>query len=119
VKLLELPSDKLEKYRNSFVYVNSFHVSQLDVFHSLLRATGTEKKDWKVTKVPADDAIAEGRKALAAGDQKGGIDMFVGMMFKDGAGGDFRAKSHNGVLGLEEEDLDEVVSRTVKKVETS
>ncbi|TVY36586.1 hypothetical protein LOCC1_G008568 [Lachnellula occidentalis] len=119
VKLLSLPSEKLLKYRNSFVYINSFHVSQLDIFHSLLKATSTEEAAWKVTKVPVHNAITEGRNALAAGDYKGGLDMFVGMMFKEGAGGDFRPKSNNGDLGLVEENLDEVVAQVVKKVEAA
>lgn len=119
VKLLSLPSEKLLKYENSFVYIDSFHVSQLDMFRSLLKATGTEEKEWKVTKVPVDVAIAGGRKAFAAGDHKGGLDMFVGTMFKEGSGGDFRSKSNNVDLGLDEEDLDEVVSQVVKQVEAA
>ena len=89
------------------------------MFHSLLKATGTEEKEWNVTNIPVDDAIAAGRKAFAAGDHRRGLDMFVGMMFKEGSGGDFKAKSDNGVLGLAEEDLDEIVSQVVKQVEAA
>lgn len=38
-----------------------------------------------------------------------------GRCFKIGSGGDFKAKSDNGLLGLEEENLDEVVGRVVEQ----
>lgn len=116
-KLFELPAAELEKYKNNFVRINSFHVSQMEMFTSVMKATGTEEKDWIVTKIPIDDAIAQGTEAFQSGDRKGAIDILYGMNFKPGAGGNFQHKSDNKVLGLEEEDLDEVVRRVVKEVE--
>lgn len=115
-KLLELPPATHQQYANRFVYVSSFHVSQMDVFHSLLKATGTQEKDWKVYKVPVDAAIAEGSKEFQAGNYHGLRDLMYGRCFKEGAGGNFKAKSDNGILRLAEEDLDEIVRSVVKKV---
>ena len=39
--------------------------------------------------------------------------------FKTGMGGCYEGKSSNGVLGLEEESLDEVVEEVARKAETS
>lgn len=43
--LLGLPGDTLQKYQNKFFYIDSFHTSQMDMFHSVLKATGTKEKD--------------------------------------------------------------------------
>ena len=114
-KLLELPVAKLERYKNDFVYVQSFSVSQNDMLRALYRATGSSEGDWKVTKVPVEEAIVAGRKEAEGGNHFGLVDVLYGMNFKPGAGGSYEHKVTNGVLGLEEESLDEVVGRVVQQ----
>jgi hypothetical protein len=116
-KLLELPLDKLEKYKNGCVYVQSFCVSQMEMLTALKKATGTEDNDWEITKVPVDEAIAQGYKEAQNGNQIGMVDVLYGTNFKPGMGGNFQHKLDNKVLGLHEEDLDEVVARVVLEVE--
>jgi len=114
-KLLELPIDKLEKFKNGFVHVQSFCVSQIDMFNALKKATGTADKDWQISKVSVDQAIAQGNKEAQDGNRAGMIDVLYGMNFKPGMGGNFQHKIDNKVLGLAEEDLDEVVKRIVEE----
>jgi len=116
-KLLELPIDKLEKFRNGFVHVQSFCVSQREMFNALKKATGTTDQDWQISKIPVDQAIAQGNKEAQNGNREGMIDVLYGMNFKPGMGGNFQHKIDNELLGLYEEDLDEVVKSVVHKLE--
>jgi hypothetical protein len=116
-KLLELPIDKLERYKNGFVYVQSFCVSQMEIFNALKKATGTTDQDWQISKIPVDQAIAQGNKEAQNENRAGMIDVLYGMNFKPGMGGNFQHKIDNELLGLYEEDLDEVVKSVVHKLE--
>ena len=116
-KLLSLPSEQLETHRNKFVYVQSFCVSQNQMLSSVCKATGSSESEWVITKVPVDEAIASGRKEVESGNYRGMIDMGYGTSFKPGAGGDYEKRIDNGALGLEEEDLDEVVKGIVEGME--
>lgn len=116
-KLLELPVSTLAQYRNKFVYVHSFHVSQMDMLKALEKVTNTEEKDWKITKIPVDEAIEKGRSEVSNGVRKGMIDVLCGMSFKPGAGGNYQDKSANGLLGLAEESLDAIVAEIVSNLE--
>jgi hypothetical protein len=116
-KLLELPIEKLEKYKYGFVHVQSFCVSQMDMFDALKKATGTTDKDWQISKVPVDQAVAKGNKDAQNGNRAGMIDVLYGMNFKPGMGGNFQHKIDNEFLGLYEEDLDEVVRSAIYKLE--
>ena len=49
-KLLELPIAELGKYKDKFVYVQSFSVNQLDMLHSVQKATDTTEKNWRIMK---------------------------------------------------------------------
>ena len=118
-KLLELPIGKLEKYKNGFVYVQSFCVSQMEMLNALKKATGTEDKDWKITKIPVDEAIAQGNNDAQDGNRMGMVDVLYGMNFKPGMGGNFQRKSDNQFLGLDEEDLEEVVKGVVQEAEAT
>ena len=114
-KLLELPASELAQYKNNFAYIQSFNVSQKDILQALEKATGTTEKDWQITKVPVDEAIAHGREEIAKGNFMGMADVMVGMSFKPGMGGFYEEKSSNRVLGLAEESLDEVITEFVKQ----
>lgn len=118
-KLLELPTSVLEQYKNNFVYINSFNVSQIDMLRALEKATGTTEKDWEVTKILVNTAITQGREEVAKGNRRGMIDVLYGMNFKPGMGGCFEEKIANHVLGLQGERLEDVVAGIVRQVEMS
>lgn len=88
----------------------------MDMINAVMKATGSSEKDWKITKVPVDEAMTQGRAEVQKANYRGMLDVLYGINFKPGMGGDFSHKSDNGVLGLEEEDLDEVVERIVKEI---
>jgi hypothetical protein len=85
---------------------------------ALQRATKTTSSDWTVTHLPIDRYIQEGRDKVAKGDGMGMLDILYGCTFKRGLGDQFHGREvANEKLGLEGEDLDEVVRRVVKEVE--
>lgn len=57
----------------------------------------------------------DGRERLAKGHFMGGVSLVYGNVLKKGNGGDYETSRglSNEVLGLEKEDLDEVVGRTL------
>lgn len=117
-KLLELPLEKLVHFKNDFVRFRSFEVSQMEALNAVMKATNTNDSDWKITKVPVEEAIQKGNESFKQGDRRGLIDVLVGLNFQPGAGGNYLDKNDNTLLGLEEENLDEVVRRVVKEVES-
>jgi hypothetical protein len=126
-RLLSLPvhtsssspsSPSLSDYKNKFVYINSFSVSQNDMLAAVQRATNTKLADWTVTHLTTDQLIQEGRDKLEKGDGMGMFGLLYGSTFKRGLGDQFHGREvANQKLGLEGEDLDEVVRRVVKEVE--
>lgn len=116
-KLFELPISTLEKYKNQFVYIHSFHVSQMDMLKAVQRATKTSDADWKISRVNVDEAIKTGGEQFQSGNYRGLVDMLYGTNFKPGNGGLYEDKSDNKSLGLADEDLDTVVKRVVAEVE--
>ena len=50
----------LSRYRNRFVCISSFKVSQRDILDSVLRVTGTEMGDWKINHEPSVDRYKAG-----------------------------------------------------------
>jgi hypothetical protein len=112
-----LPS--LSDYKNQFVYITSFSVSQNDMLAAVQRATGTMMPDWTLTHVPVDQYIQHGRDMFAKGDRRGMVNVLYGCTFKRGLGDQFHGRQvANETLGLEEEDLDEVVDKVVKELES-
>ena len=128
-RLLSLPvhppsgsasSPCLADYKNKFVYISSFSVSQNDMLASIQRATHTGAADWTVTHKQVDQWIQEGRDKLAKGDWWGLKNVMYGSTLKKGLGDQFHGKElANKKLGLEEEDLDEVVRRVVREMEAA
>lgn len=111
-------SPSLSDYKNKYVYVTSFSVSQNDMLAAVQRATSTKPSDWAVTHIPVDQYIQEGRDKFAKGDRWGMVNVLYGSTFKRGLGDQFHGRAvANEKLGLKEEDLDEVVRRVVKEVE--
>jgi hypothetical protein len=120
--LLSLPikSDTescLEELANQMVYINSFTVSQRDMFASALRITGTEEEDWTITKEDAKDRFSRGIEAVKKGDYSGFANvLYTRLFFPDGSG-DFEHNKGtlNDILGLAKENLDEATRAAIER----
>ncbi|KAH9884718.1 hypothetical protein F4778DRAFT_551821 [Xylariomycetidae sp. FL2044] len=117
--LLTLPSEELSsKYRNAWVYFSSFHVTHRELLESAVRVSGTSEKDWAVTNVDIDETIRNGKEAMAKGDSMGGVSLLFALTFKEGYGGDYNDKVIDyKMLGLEPEDLDEVMKDVMSQID--
>lgn len=108
-RLLSLPEAELAAFKNKFVYISSFCVSQRDMFDSLLRVTGTTEKDWKISHEDSRERYAGGVKAMQSGDMRGfARAMYTRMFYPDGSGVYENLRGlQNELLGLPQEDMDE------------
>lgn len=113
------PRASLQHYANNFVYLSSFSTSQQEAFKSVQRATGTTEKDWKVEEDNIVERICKDRKVMETGGEGlfGALfDLMCAYYIGDGLGGDYqiRAVEDLKVLGLLEENIDEVVRRIIQ-----
>ncbi|PYI34536.1 hypothetical protein BP00DRAFT_454620 [Aspergillus indologenus CBS 114.80] len=105
-----------ELTKNQYVYVESFTVTQNEVLAALERAT---EKKWKVQHVYLKPLIEESTERFNQGDLAGAriLNLAAGLgKFHDGPYGDWSrvpGGSWNARLGLEVEDLDQVVRAVV------
>lgn len=121
--LLSLPVNaqgsgkSLEDFKNKVVYVNSFTVSQQDMFDSVLRVTGTQKSDWTISEEPAVERYTGGLKAMKEGDRTGFVKMMYTRVFYPDGCGDFESHrgTANAALGLPKEDLDEATKAAMER----
>ncbi|GAP88818.2 hypothetical protein SAMD00023353_1600190 [Rosellinia necatrix] len=99
-----------DETRNRVLFVQSFCVSQLDVLAALERATGGAA--WDVSRLESEAFIANRKAKADAGDAAAVEDLVfaLGAIDGDWEGRDGFAMD---LLGLENEDLDEVVGRVV------
>ncbi|KAH7381940.1 hypothetical protein BKA64DRAFT_684608 [Cadophora sp. MPI-SDFR-AT-0126] len=112
-------STTLSSYENKRCYISSFHVSQKDMFESVLRVTGTKKEDWTITYEDVEARWKRGMEMFKKGDMVGfGIAMYARNFFADGAG-DFGSRwgLSNEVLGLPKEDFDACTKKAVEMAE--
>ena len=111
---LAMPEDVLEKnFANSFLYLSSFTLTQPEAFDAVMRATGTTKADWQIEHKNAQALIDEGFAMVEAGEGVGHFKIIYGAHYQPGMEGDYSKKCHNSLLGLDQEDLDEVVRAAV------
>ncbi|KAI0857941.1 NmrA-like family protein [Xylaria cubensis] len=103
-----LAADK-EETRNKVLFIQSFCVSQLDVLESLEKATGAK---WEVNFVHSGKFIEEKRVKAQKGDREAVEDLVFALGALDG-NWETREGFSMKLLGLENEDLDEVVKRVV------
>ncbi|MCJ1278307.1 hypothetical protein MMC21_006122 [Puttea exsequens] len=110
----------LEHFRNRFVYVSSFLVSQRDMFESVLRVTGTKEGDWQIGYEDSKERYQRGMKELQAGNRKGFMTVLYTRVFWPDGAGNFEEKRglQNEVLGLQKEDLDENTKLALEFAET-
>lgn len=109
----------LSRYRNRFVYISSFNVSQRDMLDSVMRVTDTTVSDWKINHEPSVDRYEAGVREFGKGSFLGFAQlMYTRVFYRDG-GGDFETSRglQNGVLGLPEEDMDEYTKIAVQKAQ--
>ena len=107
----------ISHYKNRFVFVSSFKVSQRDMLDSLMRATKTELGDWTINRETSVDRYESGVQEFKKGNFHGFAQlMYTRVFYKDGCG-DFEASRglQTGVLGLPEEDLDEYTIMALQK----
>ncbi|KAI1160869.1 NmrA-like family protein [Nemania serpens] len=98
-----------EATKNRVLFLQSFCVSQLDVLAALEKATGAK---WEVSFVETEAFIAERKARADAGDKKAVEDLVFALGAIDG-NWESREGFAMDLLGLENEDLDEVVRRVV------
>lgn len=110
------PRASLEYYANNFVYLSSFSVTQTSLVAAAQKATGTTDANWEFEK---SRTIEGDVRMLSEKASKGDFMAGAGLTFKyymgEGRGGDYesKAKEDREVLGLPEEDFDEVIRKVV------
>ncbi|KAF4995231.1 hypothetical protein FGRMN_5262 [Fusarium graminum] len=109
-------SPTLAQFRNKPLYLSSFYVSQKDILASVQRVTNTTDADWDIKYESTGDRMDKGKAQAASGDFRGLVQPYYSFIFSpEGQKLNYQAKLHNKVLGLPEEDLDEVVKECVEK----
>ena len=106
----------LDHYRNKFIYVSSFTLSQKDMLNSVMRVTGTKLEDWKIEHEPSTSRYKAGVEAMQKGDMTGFARMMYSRVFYQDGSGEFEKTKGllNGVLGLPREDLDACTREAVE-----
>lgn len=111
------PHACLDQMKNRLMYVNSFTVSQKDMFQSVLRVTETQPEEWKITNQPSAERYAAGARTLQDGDRTGFIHMMYTRVFYPDGSGDFESSKGtlNSLLDLPREDIDEATRVAVER----
>ena len=119
LSLKVLPDDEndktpcLDMFRNRFVFISSFYVNQKDMFESVLRVTGTNTEDWKVSYEGHKERYESGVKDMQQGDMRGFARLLYTRVLYPDESGSF-SELHNDLLGLPEEDFDEYTKLAVQ-----
>ena len=111
----------LSNLANKVVYINSFTISQKDMFASALRVTGTKEADWTITKEPTQSRYASGTKEMKEGKRIGFAKMIYSRCFYPDGCGDFEQHKGtlNALLDLPEEDMDEATKAAINRAKTT
>lgn len=118
LSLKMLPEDENDKsvtvsqFHNKTLYVRSFKASQRDILESVEKATGATDRDWQITYQDTEVRYKEGMEELKNGNQLGFLKAMYARVFYPSGDADF--EPHNKLLGLPEEDFDEVTREAVK-----
>lgn len=106
-----LPDDEndesatISDFHNKILYVSSFKISQMDMFDSMKRVTGTTDRDWKISHVETGARYREAMEELKQGKPDGFYKSMYARVFFPSGDADFEPNSD--ALGLLVEDLDE------------
>lgn len=123
-----LPEDENDKsptlshWRNKFLHVTSFQVSQKDMFEAVQRVTSTKASEWTQKTVSSKDWYDQDKSCLQKGDMMGAVPVLYGRFFFPDAPGDLEMhgiKPDNEKLGLPAEDLDEFTKLAVEMAQDS
>ncbi|KAF5568179.1 isoflavone reductase family [Fusarium phyllophilum] len=123
LSLKELPDDENDdslavlSFLNRAVYLNSFVVSQRDLFESVKRVTGTSGADWTVTHESSKKRYVEGMAQVKRGDMSGFSKLLYARAFFPEDPSDLSAKAQNELLDLPEEELDEATKDGIALIE--
>lgn len=111
----------LDRFKDGWVYIKSFTLSQKEMLDSVLRVTGTVIGDWKVTHEPIQERYAAGIEQMQAGDRKGFAKaLYSRVFFPDGCGDVEKSRGvQNEVLGLPSEDLDYYTGIAIERSKVS
>ena len=119
--LLSLPIESdngpcLANYKDKYVYISSFKVSQKDVLASALRVTGTGEKDWTIDHADPKEIYQASAQKVMKGDRSAFGQMLYSRIFYPDNPGDFESKQElaNEVLGLPKEDLDQATKKAIE-----
>jgi nucleoside-diphosphate-sugar epimerase len=104
--------ERKEETRDKLLYVHSHYVTQNEVLAALEKATG---KRFEVVGQSSKEGLEVAGRKMMGGDKEATEEVVSvqGIVASDWMGKEGFA---NGVLGLEEEDLDEVVQRVVRDI---
>ncbi|KAL4778868.1 hypothetical protein BJX76DRAFT_365873 [Aspergillus varians] len=126
LSLKELPEDAndrsltLSQFANKCVYVSSFRLTQMDMFASVKRVTGTTDDDWTITHESVAARFREGQEGLKVHNWKVFTKMLYSRMFFANGDGDYESRRglDNEALGLPVEDLDEATKEGIRMGKT-
>ena len=118
IKAEKVGEPSLEQFRNGHVYIESFTLTQNEMFDSVLCVTGTQKSDWNISHESAEEAHKAGWEQFQSGDQTGLGKWLYGRVFgKDGVANHAKNRQlANETLKLPEEDLDQCTKIVVDTV---
>ena len=124
-RLLSLPiqtpsngGPSLSDYKNNFVYLQSFTITQNQILAAAQRATKTSAGDWTITYTPAAEHVKEGKEMLAAGNRLGALKVFFGTVLTKGLANEhFGRELASPKLGLQDENYEEVVQRAFQALQ--
>ncbi|EPS36393.1 hypothetical protein H072_10120 [Dactylellina haptotyla CBS 200.50] len=107
----------ISNYFGKSVCIESFNISQNEMFESLKRVTGTTDADWKIKTEDSGERYARAIKMMQEGSRIGyGLGMYTRAFFPDGAAS--MPNTVNSVFNLPKEDLDECTKGAIKFEET-
>ncbi|KAJ1556310.1 hypothetical protein HK405_002864 [Cladochytrium tenue] len=96
--------------------VESFFVSQRDIFESVLRVTSTAEADWKVIHQPSALALLPEKEMFMRGEMAGwGLVLYSFGFFPDEKRAAVQSETVNKVLGLPQESLDEMTKVAIER----
>ncbi|KAM5458536.1 hypothetical protein MaudCBS49596_000450 [Microsporum audouinii] len=110
-------------FKNKNVYFSSFHVSQKDMFQSILRVTGTKEEDWNITYEPSEKRYKDAVELINQGDHAAFVRaMYTRAFYPEGSSngsGAFESMHslQNVLLDLPKEDFDERTRDAIENAE--
>lgn len=113
----------LEGTRNRLLRVRSVRTCQNELLAAFQAATATGPADWTVKHDTAAGRLAEGRRKRDAGEGGWVLDLVTAQMLEEGAGrslvADTAEESDNALVGVVEEDLEDIVTQVLRESEES